>query len=274
MNEYYNSLKEDQNNMSFWLPRVQKRKSFDTTFKIPKTAIIPVPPEIMELFFMEKKGMTQNEIMVKVMEWVRDEFIPKAEAQIGGGLWFVKNGTFSNKFTFSGCRNISSNILYLTANIIDINYTSFMYDAGGNTELVAREFIPPFENVPSIYHGMPLRPEVRVFYDFNHREVLYAKNYWDWDYCYDAISRDPTDKIVYEAYYENIKKSYCDVEYDVINKAKAGLIDVDLEGIWSVDFLVQGEDCWLIDMARGQQSAYWDPNLVRKIYEEHGWEIK
>ena len=36
--------------------------------------------------------------------------------------------------------------------------------------------------------------------------------------------------------------------------------DVDLTGIWSVDILEdECHDFWLIDMASGYRSAYWDP---------------
>lgn len=276
---FYQDLASDPNNISYWLPKLQAKRKFDT-FKMPKTAIVKVPPEIMELFFMEKKGMTQTEMMVKIMEWVQDDFVPQAEKEIGGGIWFIKNGTFSNKFEFNSCKNISSNILKLTANIIDINYQAFMFDAGGNTELVAREYIKPFTDnhgynkIPSIYHGMPLRNEIRVFYDFDHQQVLYTANYWDWNYCYNSISRDATDKIVYEHYYPSIKERYKTLKEEIVPVADFGLHDVQgLDGIWSVDFMEEypGGPLWLIDMAQGPCSAYWNPDTVKSIYQERGW---
>lgn len=121
LSEYHKSLAEDKNNMSYWLPKINKEKSFDT-FVVPDTAIVQVPERIMEMFFMEKKGMTQHEMMIEVMKWTKEVFVPQAEKEIGGGKWFIKNGAFSNKFDFSSCMNISSNYLLLTSNIIDINY--------------------------------------------------------------------------------------------------------------------------------------------------------
>lgn len=275
MSSYYDSLAADPNNMSYWLPKLQQKHSFDT-FKIPKTVIVKVPEEIVELFFMEKKGMTIDQMMTKIMAWVRDEFVPKAKAELGEGMWFIKNGGFSNKFDFSMCKNVSGNLLRLTANIIDINYTSFMFETGGNTELIAREYIPADEKVPTIYNGMPLRNEVRVFYDFDNHMSLYTANYWDWDYCHQQINRDPSDKIVYQEYYPKIEERYNTLKEEIIPVADFGLIDIQgLKGIWSVDFMEDSKgQIWLIDMAMAEVSAYWNPKLAEKIWRERGIEVK
>lgn len=266
MSDYYNSLASDPNNMSFWLPKILEKGKFDS-FQIPKTAIVSVPEEIIELFFMEKQGMTQNEIMLKIMEWVRDEFMPKAVDKIGEGMWFIKNGGFSNKFNFSTCKNVSANLLKLTANIIDINYTSFMFDTGGNTELIAREYLSANHDVPCIYNGMPLRTEIRIFYDFDKHKTLYTANYWDYDYCHNEISKNITDKIVYEVWYPTLEKRYEILKEKIIPIADAGLAEVDgLHGIWSIDFMEQFPNdespLYLIDMAMAETSAYWNPKLV------------
>lgn len=121
---------------------------------------------------------------------------------------------------------------------------------------------------------MPLRTEVRVFYDFDIKKVLYAVNYWDWNYCYSSICRNATDKIVYENYYDTIKKNYEEVVDDVIKCAELGLMDVDeLSGVWSIDFMI-AEDrngvktTYLIDMAEGPRSAYWNEEKVKAAYKE------
>lgn len=272
MSEYYDRLASDINNISYWLPKLQKANP-SADFKVPLTAIVKVPEEIVELFFLEKAGMTQQEIMVKIMEWVQNEFVPKAESEIGYGMWFVKNGGFSNKFDFKTCRNVSGNILRLAANIIDINYAALMFEAGGNAELVARQYIPAPDDVPTIYDGMPLRCEVRVFYDFDHHTPLYAANYWDWDYCYDGISRNPSDKVVYEVYYPAIKKRYEEIASNVMKMADDGLRDVEgLSGVWSVDFMeeFEGGQIWLIDMATGPSSVYWDKTKATAILKGLG----
>lgn len=265
--EYYNDLASDQNNLSFWLPKVEK-----CGLRIPKTAIVRVPENIAELFFMEKTGMTQTEIINEIHKWVTDSFMPTAKAKIGDGLWFIKNGTFSNKFDFSKCFQQSANPMKMTDGIIDINYTALMFGADGITEMVAREYIQPPEDVPCIYHGMPMRTEVRVFYDFTNHHVIYAVNYWDESHCREAISRDATDKIVYDAYYPVIEARYNAIKNFIINIVELAMKDITgLTGVWSIDVLdnnpVDSEplnplNIWLTDMAMGQNSAYWDIDKV------------
>lgn len=256
---FYKILAEDRNNMSYWFPRIHPTGC--DALRIPKTAIVSVIPEITELFFMEKQGMTQTEMAEAIYEWVKTTFQPNAKALIGDGFWFIKNGGFSNKFEFDNCRILSSNILKMTDQIININYQALCFDAGGSSEMVAREFIQPPKNTPTIYSGMPLRCEVRVFYDFDKQKVLYAENYWDWDHCHQAIAMDPTDKIVYEHEYPRILERYNAIYplvIDLINERMP--LAKDMHGIWSVDVMESSDyEFYLIDMAIGQRSAYWDP---------------
>lgn len=259
---YYQDLAADINNMSFWLPRVQQVDCF--ALKIPKTSIATVPIDIMELFFMEKKGMTTTEIMEVVYKWVRDKFYPQAFEKLGGGIWFIKNGAFSNKYTFKNCRVLSSDLMELTSQIIDINYASLCMETGGNAEMVAREFIHPPKHIPCIYSGMPLRCEVRVFYDFDSHRCLYAANYWDYDYCAKQICMDPTDKIVYEHEYPRIKERFEKIAPLVMDLLNEKLATINtMHGIWSVDIMENNEfEFYLIDMAVGNRSAYWDPKKI------------
>ena len=135
-----------------------------------------------------------------------------------------------------------------------------MFGAGGCTELILREYIPAGEK-PCIYQGMPLRPEFRCFYDFDQKKLLYTKNYWDWDYCHDAIAEDATDKIVYEKIYPDIEAEYTARLSEVEEMVTKYMPQVQLSGIWSVDIMYNSADdiYYLIDMAIARQSAYWDP---------------
>ena len=271
--EYYNELASNPNNLSEWFPKVM-----GCGLRVPKTAIVPVPEDIAELFFMEKVGMSTMDIINAIYKWTSESFMPTAKAVIGDGLWFIKNGTFSNKFNFDKCFQQSGNPMKMNDGIIDINYTALMFGADGITEMVAREYIQPMEEVPCIYHGMPMRTEVRVFYDFTKHHVVYAVNYWDESYCKEAISRDPTDRIVYNTYYPIIAARYEAIKQPIMAIVEMAMKDVTgLEGIWSVDILdnnpvdsgaLNPVNVWLTDMALGFTSAYWDPDKVTQ-YEQN-----
>jgi len=266
--DYYNDLAGSPNNLSFWFPKIKDVGNGDDLL-IPKTVIQPVPPEIMELFFMEKRGMTQVQIMEEIYKWVRDIFHPAAQKVLTGPLWFIKNGSFSNKFEFNLCTCPGWDLMALTSSIVNINYQSLCFETGGNTELIAREFIDAPQDVAAIYSGMPLRCEIRVFYDFDRQQAIYAKNYWDWDYCHKNISRNPTDKIVYEAVYPQLDSRFQEVSQFAVELLERSLANVTgLKGIWSVDLMEAGDKkFYLIDMALGTSSAYWDWERVKTYLE-------
>jgi hypothetical protein len=251
--DFYKDLQADRNNMSYWLPKIQNQG-----LRIPKTCIIPMPEKVMDACFMDGD---RKKNMAVVGKWVTETVMPKLEEESLTGLIFVKNGCFSNKFDFRSC-SIIANPLALTASVIDINYQSFMFDAGGNTELAIRERIPyDEEKTPTIYNGLPLRNEYRIFYDFDNHKPLYIVNYWDWDYCHDSICRVASDRIIYESAYPELEEHYEKEKNTVLFYVNSGLKNVTgLSGIWSVDILEdESGTFWLIDMAVGQQSAYWDP---------------
>lgn len=143
--------------------------------------------------------------------------------------------------------------------MININYAALCVGCDGQSEIVFRKRIrePEDHNAYKIYNGMPLRPEFRVFYDFDNRKILYSVNYWDWDYCHEAISRDKSDKLSYEAAYPGIEKFFNEHQKEVEELVNTHMKDVDLAGIWSVDIMSANDTYYLIDMARAENSAYW-----------------
>lgn len=252
---YYESLKNDQNNISYWYPKIR-----NCGMSIPKTQIFTVPERIVKAFYMEG-NMQQN--IDEVYEWVKSELTPLLKPELQG-LIFMKNGAYSNKFDFSTCATRATAI-DITRNLIEINYASLMFETGGNAEVAIRERIISNENeVPCIYNGMPLRNEYRLFYDFDNNKPLYIVNYWDWEYCHDAISRNVTDKIVYETIYPQLNKHYEEKKDVVMENCRKALKCVSgLSGIWSVDIMEdETGTLWLIDMAIGERSAYWNPKLA------------
>ena len=251
--DYYNSLKENPNNISYWYPKIK-----DCGMLVPETLIVTIPEDIVIAFFMEGDVQANQD---KVYEWVKTAIMPALPSSLRG-LIFMKNGAFSNKFDFNTCA-IRANALEITRNLIEINYTSLMFDTGGNTEVAIRERILSNSNIPCIYHGMPLNNEYRVFYDFDSKKALYSVNYWDWGYCHDAISRNLSDKLIYECYYGRLLKHYEEMKDNVMQLVEEHMQNVTgLDGIWSIDIMEANGQMYLIDMALGENSAYWDPVLA------------
>lgn len=251
MSEFLDYYRKDPNNLSFWFPKIK-----DCGIAVPKTFIFNPPEKVVEAYFMDNIEKDRE----TVLEYVKDEILPVLPMEMS--VLFVKNGTFSNKYDFSDCK-VMKIAQYLTEKIINQNYTAAMYDAGGLSEIVIREFIGTLsyirENLLCIYNGMPLRPEFRVFYDFDKKELLYSVNYWDYDYCHEAIERNETDGIVYNKIYPEIEKFYNEHYEEVKNMVSKYMKNVQLTGKWSVDIMYDEESdmYYLIDMAVAEQSAYW-----------------
>ena len=251
--EYYNSLKENPNNISYWYPKIK-----DCGILVPYTYIATVPEEVVKACFME--GKKQQECIDTIYNWVKNELMPAIPRTLRG-LLFIKNGAFSNKFDFSTAL-ARYNALDLTRSMIEINYASLMYETGGNTEIAIRNRIPHYPDVdPCIYNGMPLRNEYRIFYDFDTHRTLYIVNYWDWEYCHDAIAEyNITDKIIYESVYPKLSEHYEVNKYQVMQLVDDKMKNAtDMTGIWSIDIMEANDQLWLIDMAVAEQSVYWDP---------------
>lgn len=261
-----NDFRNDQNNMSYWLPCIIPDKREVRKLRIPNTVIIQVPDEVCQSFLLERCGDRD-----RIIKFVQDEVMPKAkEFNIYPNI-FMKNGSFSDKYRFSLCIP-GADALNMALNLISINYDAICFNANGITEVCLRELIPfNRSQIPTIYGGMPLRPEFRVFYDFDSHQPLYVVNYWDWEYCHEAVCRNFTDKIVYETWYPQLLEEYNKHKDSVMEMVAADMQNVTgLKGVWSVDVLLceqqkyehEKEGFWLIDMAIGCKSAYWDPEKI------------
>ena len=249
---------ENPNNFSYWFPKVAPYLE-ERGIKSPKSKVIPVPENVMEACFLEKK--TDADLIQK---WVHTEVMPAlrgAEFPL-----FMKNGCFSNKFDFRGsCMLTKYDEQSIADNFANLQSMSLFYDTGGNMEVVFRAFIKPSEDTPTIYNGMPFRPEMRIFYDFDNHSYCYAVNYWDWDYCHDRIAEEEHDKEVYESYYPKLKEMYEYRMHYFLPRILAGLRRVDkMTGTWSLDFILDEHEAWFIDAAVACQSAYWDADWESK----------
>lgn len=261
VNTWYQESASDKNNFSFWFEKVK-----NCGIAVPESIVIPVPQDVLQCFFLERENDEQM-----IHDWVAREVFPKVKFS----LLFVKNGAFSNKFNFKACAP-EHNCSALTASIINIQYWSLCYETGGETEIVIRERVG-WQNEGKccrIYSGMPLRPEFRIFYDFDNHKALYTANYWDWNYCHDQIAKDKTDGYVYELVYPELYDFYENHKQEAKQLVSDHMKNVTgLSGIWSVDLMWADDQFYLIDMAIGSRSAYYDPEKIAAAQKEVKWEI-
>ena len=252
---WYDEMRQDPNNLSFWFMKL----SGLTELKLPKTAIVQVPDDIIDCFWCYE-GPKRTTFQDEVYAWVKEAVMPEIK-EMGFGLIFLKNGGFSNKFDARCCMP-GKDALSIASAILGINYQALCFEAGGVTEVVIRERIG-WDNRAAyrIYNGLPLVPEIRVFYDFDAHKVLYAANYWDREKCEEAICRNPTNALAYRAAMPGIEEFFEEHKDEVCALAEKELANVDLPGKWSVDLMwdAGSREWWLIDMALANQSAYWDP---------------
>lgn len=255
-------LREYKNNFSYWFPFIKNISV--PGVRIPKSVIIDVPEDLYKAFFMEEKDDASQ-----IVNWFRQSVVPVVKREFPSQEVFIKNGCFSGKFRFDeNChvRNIDD-VETVARQFSAIQYDSLMMDKMGELELIVREYIPAEPGTKTIYHGMPLRPEIRVFYDFSNNLYLYTVNYWDWDECHEAICRHPEDAKVYEKVYPQIKSRLSTLLLNHMGKICKVLGTVEnLSDIWSVDFILEDRQIWLIDMATAGMSTYWDPERVIKMY--------
>lgn len=271
--DFVKFVRSNPNNFSYWFPHVRKLDNLGIS--IPRSIIIPIPEHVFTAFFLEKEGDAE-----KIDRWVLENVVPVINNTpwLGGHKIFIKNGCFSNKFRFSrGCLITDpSDEETLIQNITNIQQGSFFHETYGYMELVLREYIEPEKaDTPTIYHGMPLRPEARIFYHFDFHQLLYAVNYWNWEYCHDAIcyslfSEEKTpDAVAYETAYpllDSETKRLLQKHQTLIEKALATVTTLQMPGgnpnIWSVDFILEEDRVWLIDMAQGWRSSYWNLQMA------------
>jgi hypothetical protein len=230
------------NSFSYWYEKVK-----NCGIKTPNSWVYQVPTELYECFFLER-----SDDRMQISDFLKTHVIPKMKNH----SYFLKNATFSNKFDFSHCITNKDRILN---DLTDINYAALCVGANGLNEVVLREIIRYSEkSTPTIYHGLPLRNEFRVFYDFDTKNVMYSANYWDYDYVYPHLY-SKTDKIIFKYCRNKIEKTFIkrqkEVE-DIVGKAMANVLG--FKGKWSIDILLDEAGIyWLIDMAEAEKSAYF-----------------
>ena len=262
----YKEDREYPENFSNWFPHIKNIGTFNMADVISN-----------QIFTWEECEIMQETDDINKVNWdkINEILKPTLDKMERYQIYSIKNGCFSNKFEFNTCLATRDN---LAEQLWKINYQSSMFETGGYTELVVRKYIPDdLQHCLTIYNGMPLRTEVRVFYNMETKKIEYLVDYWNYEYCHNSL-HTLNDKLIFDIFHNKIEKvdvTLHELEYNRIVKIIEEKIDTlefdgELEGIWSIDFMYDEwtNKIYLIDMARGFRSAYWDINKLSSLTRE------
>lgn len=273
----YEMLSMNKASMGYWLPKMCEAMENGGFFKIPNTKIIKVPLSLLQLTRLDYFTHTRTTLDI-VDRYCKEVFNLNEKRD-----YFIKTGTYSSKFDFRNAhvhgaqevRELGEYLLFIHTQALahahfDLSERNqpVIYGLSTTNEWVVREFIPDSESNFTIYHGLPLRTEYRVFVDFDTCEILGAHPYWDpvvmedrfnnkedsndADMVHDAITfRANSDRLM-ERYNHNVAQVTDELRNVLADARKDGM-----RGQWSVDIMQNGNDFWFIDMAPAEISAFY-----------------
>lgn len=281
----YAMLGMNQNAMSHWLPALVKANQNKSFFKIPATKIAQVPITLLQL------SRTDYELLTQTSKDIVDLWAMKVFGLDENKSYFIKTGTYSSKFDFRNVKvTTPKEVRELGEYLLYIQYQAGMmagpltqpsiYGASTTNEWVVREFIEDKENNPTIYKGLPLHTEYRVFIDCDRKLVLGVTPYWEPETMKKRFAHEPDadsphqvhDYVVYKSHEHVLINRYNNNKADVVQAVAELLPDLELTGQWSLDIMQNGEDFWLIDMALAETSAFYAdcvPEALRRPTEEN-----
>lgn len=278
----YQMLDQNPNAMGYWLPRLVQANNEQDFFKIPKTIVTKVPITMLQLTRNDFGNLTDATKSI-VNDWAMRVFELDDTKD-----HFVKTGTYSSKFDFRNAHVPAGQETHeLGEYLLFIHYMALqmasplskpcIYGVSTTNEWVVREYIKPKDNDTTIYHGLPLHTEYRVFVDCDTDEVLGIHNYWDPDVMNKRFAEmrsldDVHDAVTYKANQERLCARYEAHKDSVASHIRDILPFLDLTGQWSIDVMQNGDDFYLIDMAMAENSAFYKdvvaPELRRPTPED------
>lgn len=248
--EMLQELSNNPNNMSYWLPKLREH------FPTPETIIIPIPIYWFDWLISDDY---KPEKIKEFSAWIVSEI--KARDFDTSTEMFMKTGNFSNKFCFSQCH--LKNLDNIGQQFLDIFNASMCFGITPSPEIVLRRFMHTNYDQPTIYNGLKLNFEFRAFCEFDSEQPINNKfldvfNHWDTETMlknlYDKNDIEAFKSCMYdiEANFLLSKEFVTEVIKEKIKHVKG------LSGIWSLDFLWDGEELWLIDAGIGAQCYFYD----------------
>lgn len=245
--ESFTYSKENPENMSYWLPKIQA-----STTKGKSVLQVPVT-EIIQLDFEMWKWLRSDRYTPEKIAELNDFLVGKIGKFLGKEkILFMKTGIFSNKFSFK--TTVIDDKKNIGEKLLDMYYTSMMVGADNTSEVVFRQMVKDKEERLRIYEGMPLHTEYRVFYDFDTKEIVGVANYWHPEVMEGNLRGE--DLAIYLKEKHKIVDDFNTYKHKVANEVMMFMDgSSDLRGKWSVDVMKNGDEFWLIDMARMERSA-------------------
>lgn len=246
-------MNSPENELSYWYP-----KTANIGFRTPDTLITEFTDQELKVI----KSAKFNEFDYKALEKrIRDD-ANRQDFALERDL-FLRLGCSSNKFFFGSCH--IDDLEFLPDKLLahfDGLYEKLEWRE--SAELVLREFIKTDYYRRQIYHGMPLNTEFRVFFDFDTNELLGIYNYWDKETMIDNLhSRD--DRMTFADTIPLIERDFNKLAPYLEDEAKKKLPNADLKGKWSIDFMYDGTNFVLIDMARAECSYYYEKVVKKQL---------
>lgn len=271
----YEIIGMNQNSIGHWLPPIVEAVKKQDYFKVPKTTVIKVPLPLLQMTRLEYETLTPMTIRIA------NEYCHTIFDLDDSKEYFIRTGTHSSKYDFRNAhvkgkkevQEIGEYLLFIHFQGLSYAHMTNAHPTYGmatTNEWVVREYIQDKEKNPSIYHGLPLRTEMRAFVDFDEKKVIGIAPYWDPDTMKKRFAtledRNEPDMIHdYTIYrmHEDILMRRFDKYKDMVEEHLQKMLDegVQLHGQWSVDIMLNGEDghedseVYIIDMALAQYSA-------------------
>lgn len=266
----YRMLDLNPASMGRWLPALVKANEGRGFFRIPKTTIARAPMTLLQLSRVEYESLTAATLDV-VDRWAQAAFRLNPDES-----YFLKTGTFSNKYDFRNAHvtgphevmQIGEYLLYLQSQAVGMAgplSQPATYGVSTTNEMVVREYIPDTHDLPTIYMGLPLRCEYRCFIDCDTDELLGIHPYWDPEVMNKRFRDAPDasnphmrhDAVTYAMREPSLMREYGESKDLVAAHVRELLPGLDLAGQWSLDIMRDGDEYWLIDMAPAERSAYY-----------------
>lgn len=279
----YKILDNNMNQMGYWLPKVAEI----SPFKIPDTKILKVPLSLLQL----GRVFEYSELTPTTFKII-NEYCKKVFELDLNGTYFIKNGVFSSKFDFRNAKvttpqevaELGQYLFYIhqqACQMASLLNNKSIYGCSTTTEWVVREYIesPAKE---TIYMGLPLNTEYRIFVDFDKKIILSDNQYWNKEVMNKRFEEnrnghDMHDIITYNMASERLEKTYNE-NIDKVKEMVQELLNnnIEMTGQWSVDIMQVENDFYLIDMALAENSFYYDsvPKELRKPTTERWLELK